>query len=198
MVIVAPRTATDLESVPKSSHGDDQKQSLPTEMRTPSYIISPSYSAQALLSHPESFAENNPTNSSGDGPLENHMKLWDEAYDELKRLDPELVKTYEKILSQDYEITPEPEQALENVIEQDDRTRRRSQMDRILRKVLLKTSKPAGVEGKVTDAIDVVLSLKEVIGNSLQPVPIAALAWTGVCIGLQVSKTQAKFRVNCF
>jgi hypothetical protein len=126
--------------------------------------------------------------------LENPIKLWDEAYDQLKRSDPAIVEAYEKILSQDYETSPEAKRAQENVIEQDDWKIRRTQMERILQKILKDIPKPTGVKRIMTDAINVVLSLKEVISTSLQPVPIAALAWTGVCIGLQVIHCQDKYR----
>lgn len=162
--------------------------SFPTEPKPPSHVYSRSNSGPAVFPHFHNSTQNPEIRSQGhEEPLEIHTKLWDEAYDELKRIDPELVQTYEKILSEDYELTPELDQASGNIIEQHDRTRRRVQMDGILRKVLLETTKPAGVAARVKDAFDVVLSLKGVIGNSLQSEPVAALAWTGVCIGLQAS-----------
>lgn len=186
-----------------SSRHDDQSQSPSSVASAPPYLATRSYSGPAVLPHPETYAkspsDNSQSNSSGEGLSDPHMKIWDEAYDELKRLEPDLVKAYEKILSQEYAIAHDDEskQDPENVIEQEDWTRRRWQMDGILKKILLQTTKPAGAEGKVTDAIDVVLSLKEVIGNSLHPVPIAALAWTGVCIGLKASNRLAHVELDC-
>jgi hypothetical protein len=116
-----------------------------------------------------------------------NMKFWDEAYDKLKEQDPELTRAYEKILSHDYGLGIDAKAADENLIEQNDWAKRRMQMDRILEKVLDKTMKPNGVGQKFEDAISVVLSLKDAIGFGLQPVPIAALAWTGACMGLQVN-----------
>lgn len=181
-------TDTNLQRIPV---GEDQVPSLPTKAVTPS-IDSRSYSGPAILYRPETRS-GNPSNQlqdndSHDPALDNPMKLWDEAYDQLKRLDPAIVEAYEKILSQDYETAREAKRAQDNVIEQDDWKQRRSQMDRILNNVLQNITKPTGAERIMTDAIDVLLSLKGVIGNSLQPVPVAALAWTGVCIGLQVNE----------
>lgn len=115
-----------------------------------------------------------------------NMKFWDEAYDKLKEQDPELIRAYEKILSR-YEPGTDVRGTEENLIEQTDRAKRHTQMHSILKKVLDKTTKPNSVGKKIEDAIDVVLSLKDAIGFGLQPVPIAALAWAGACIGLQVS-----------
>jgi hypothetical protein len=118
--------------------------------------------------------------------VDENMKFWDEAYDDLKKRDPKLIRAYEKILSHDYEHGSDAKGVDENLIEQNDRAKRRTQMDRILKKILEKTTKPNGVSKNIEDAIGVVLSLKDVIGFGLQPVPIAALAWTGACMGLQV------------
>lgn len=190
VVTAASKTEPDLQITQTSSRNEDKNPSLPAKAKAPPFIGSRSYSGPAVLSRPENNAEPSLSQSkvliSREGELDDHMKLWDEAYDELRRLEPELVKAYEKILSHDYKISREAERAEENHIEQDDRTRRRSQMDQILRGILQNTGRPTGAERRVEDAIDVVLSLKQVIGSSLQPVPIAALAWTGVCIGLQV------------
>lgn len=185
------KTDPNLQITQTSSQNEDKSQSLPEKAKTQPSIGSRSYSGPAILSHSENKAGNSASQlqdiAPGEGAPDDHMKLWDEAYDELRRREPELVKAYEKILSHDYEVTREAEQrAQENHIEQDDWTRRRMQMDQILRNVLQNTTKPAAAERRVKDAIDVILSLKGVIGTSLQPVPIAALAWTGVCIGLQV------------
>jgi hypothetical protein len=50
-----------------------------------------------------------------------------------------------------------------------------------------KTEKLAKVENNIGDAINIVLSIKKAIGSGLQAVPIAALAWAGVCVALQAS-----------
>jgi len=60
-------------------------------------------------------------------------------------------------------------------------------MDSLLNTGLDKTEKLAKVKKNIGDAINIVLSIKEAIGSGLQAVPIAALAWTGVCVALQAS-----------
>lgn len=165
-----------------NGHNNDTNNKSKTEGK-PRFIGSRSYSAPAIH-----YSECAPLKSgSADEGSDRYMKLWDEAYDELKRIEPELVKAYEKILSKDYEDSHEAVLEEENIIEQGDRTRRRLQMDRILRNILQQeTTLPSGAESRVTNAISVVQSLKLVLDNGLQPVPIAAVAWSGVCIGLQV------------
>ena len=107
-------------------------------------------------------------------------QLWDQAYDGLKHDEPKLFELYETILSRDLEGVKG------NVIEQN-RTKRRSQMDRLLNTGLEKTARLVHVEKNIGDAINIVLSVKAAVGSALQTVPIAAVAWTGVCVALQAS-----------
>lgn len=111
-------------------------------------------------------------------------QLWDQAYDDLKAEEPKLLTQYEMTLSR--ELEDSSKEATVNVIETNP-AKRRSQMDGLLKKGLDKTEKPAQIEQKIGNAIGIVLSVKEAIALGLQAVPIAALAWTGVCFALQAS-----------
>jgi hypothetical protein len=110
--------------------------------------------------------------------------LWDQAYDDLKNNQPKLLEFYEAILSR--ELGGSSKEVKENGIEKEDWIKRRSQMDRLLNTGLDRTKKLAEVENNMGDAINIVLSIKDAISSALKPVPIAALAWTGVCITLEV------------
>jgi hypothetical protein len=85
------------------------------------------------------------------------------------------------------ELDDSSKEAKENVIEQRDPVKTRSQMDRLLNAGLDKTQKLAKVEKNIGDVINIVHSVKEAIGGALHAVPIAALGWTGVCVALQAS-----------
>jgi N-terminal domain of NWD NACHT-NTPase len=115
-------------------------------------------------------------------------QLWDQAYDDLKRSNPKLFDFYETILSR--ELTDDSIVDKGNVIEQSDWTKRGSQMDQLLKNGLDKTEKVANVEKKIGIAINILLSVKEVVGSSLQPVPVAAIAWSGLCVALNVSEPE--------
>jgi len=110
-------------------------------------------------------------------------QLWDQAYDDLKCDEPKLFAFYETILSHDLDSS---KGAKGNIIEQTDRTKRRSQMEHLLNTGLDKTAELAKAEKKIGDAMKIVLSVKEAIGSGLQAVPIAALTWTGICVALEV------------
>jgi hypothetical protein len=125
-----------------------------------------------------------PTTPSKSSAQTEPEQLWDQAYDDLKHDEPKLFRLYERILSYDLGGL---EGAKENIIEQTRRKERQSQMYSLLNTGLDKTEKLAKVENNIGDAINIVLSIKQAIGSGLQAVPIAALAWTGVCVALQAS-----------
>lgn len=73
-----------------------------------------------------------------------------------------------------------------NVIEQS-RMKKRSQMDLLLSTGLNKTARLSHVEKNIGDVINVVPPVKKAVASALQAVPIAAVAWTGVCLALKAS-----------
>ena len=111
-------------------------------------------------------------------------QLWDQAYDDLKRDEPKLFDFYETILSHDLDSS---KGAKGNIIEQTDRMKRRSQMEDLLNTGLDNTAKLAKAQKNIGDVMKIVLSVKEAIGSGLLAVPIAALAWTGICVALEAS-----------
>ncbi|KAH8807357.1 WD40-repeat-containing domain protein [Xylogone sp. PMI_703] len=110
-------------------------------------------------------------------------ELWDRAYDNLKRNEPRLLELYEKTLSGF--LDGSEGEAGRNIIEQDP-SKRLHQMYGLLRAGLDKTAKLATTEKKISGAIDIILSVKTAISGALQAIPIAALAWTGICFTIQI------------
>ncbi|KAK0756825.1 hypothetical protein N5P37_010343 [Trichoderma harzianum] len=105
--------------------------------------------------------------------------LWDRAYDDLKKQDAALIQAYEKILSNKLNEATGSEQ---NIIAQHDAHARRNQMRQLIYDGLNKTAK----EAKVKEVIGIAISTKDIITNAVQAVPQAALAWTGVCMALEM------------
>ena len=100
-----------------------------------------------------------------------------------------LLLGYEKVLSHElngayWNIISNP---LETVIEQRDPVKRRIQMTQLIQVGLKKTEMEANVKKGTGEAIQVVLSAKNMIDSAIQNVPQAALAWAGVGFALQVS-----------
>ncbi|KAK4196096.1 vegetative incompatibility protein HET-E-1 [Triangularia verruculosa] len=95
------------------------------------------------------------------------VRLWDRAYNDLKREETDLVDIYEKILS------------------------RRHQMIQLIYTGLDKTAREATVKGGLGVAVNIVLLARDIISSAIQAVPQAALAWTGICLALEVPATEA-------
>jgi hypothetical protein len=112
----------------------------------------------------------------------NKLLLWDEAYDALKTNDQtkSTIVTYEKLLMDPKEGQVEDASLLDGKSGPE-------RMNILLERSLEKTAKLDKVEGKIAPAIDIVLSVKHTIGTAISPIPIAAAAWTPICIALQVS-----------
>ena len=117
-------------------------------------------------------------------------RLWDEAYDGLKKDEPELLNAYENIISRGMEkddSSPSGGRNDEKTIAQTDREHRRSQMERIVRAGLERTKRENDVKQTVGVGLQACLTLKDLVGSALSTVPQAALAWAGVCFVMQVS-----------
>ena len=59
-------------------------------------------------------------------------------------------------------------------------------MTQLINAGLAKTEREVKVKESLGVAVDVVLSAKNTISAAIQAVPQAALAWTGICIALEV------------
>ncbi|GAW26224.1 putative NWD1 protein [Rosellinia necatrix] len=116
-------------------------------------------------------------------------RLWNEAYDDLKKEEPKLVDAYEILLSRelresDSNLTDETSQ--KNEIEQTNSKTRRSQMVRLVRAGLEKTEKEATVKNNIQGITDIVSPIKGLVSAAVNSVPEAAIAWTGACFALQI------------
>jgi hypothetical protein len=116
-------------------------------------------------------------------------RLWNQAYDELKAEKDKWVEAYERVLSRELkggDLSSTDLESQKNVIEDRDPKKRRSQMEDLIQAGLKKTDREDKVKQVIGEAMQGVLGVNDMIGFALQPVPQAALAWTGVCFALQV------------
>ncbi|KAE8356800.1 hypothetical protein BDV28DRAFT_126563 [Aspergillus coremiiformis] len=103
--------------------------------------------------------------------------LWDQAYDKLKDENPDLIQSYETILSRELAANER------NVIkaEQNDR---QSQMSALLETGLTKVAKLSKAEKGIGDAIGVIMSVKDVVSVGVSAILPAAIAWASLCVAL--------------
>ena len=111
-------------------------------------------------------------------------RLWNRAYDELKSDGPKLVEAYEKILSAKIRGTTASEPT-ENEIGQTHETRY-CQMQQLVQQELDRTQKQASINESLHQGIRVVQEIRGIVDKAVKAAPEAAVAWVGVCIGLEV------------
>ncbi|KAH7169754.1 NACHT domain-containing protein, partial [Fusarium flagelliforme] len=130
-------------------------------------------------------------------------RLWNQAYDELKASEPKLVEAYEKILSvglhrnNPSSVTCE---STENEIGSARETRRR-QMQQLVQDGLDRTQKAASIKGGIDEGLQAVQAVRGIVDKAVQAAPEAAVAWVGVCLGLEVCIlsnpiTEARYNRN--
>ncbi|KAL7906758.1 WD40-repeat-containing domain protein [Trichoderma velutinum] len=117
--------------------------------------------------------------STSSVPISLAERLWDRAYDDLKTEDVALIQAYEKILSSKLDAVAGSEQ---NVIAHNDTHARRNQMRQLIHDGLDKTAR----EARMKEAIGIAISARDTISSAIQAAPQAALAWTGICIALEI------------
>lgn len=99
-----------------------------------------------------------------------------------------MLDAYERILSRELkEHTSSPDESqFENSIEQVNTTKRWWQMEQLVQAGLKKTEGEDKVKQAVGEVLQGVLTVKDIVSLAVQTVPQAALAWTGVCLVVQV------------
>lgn len=120
-------------------------------------------------------------------------RLWDDAYDSLRRDEPKLVDGYERIISSKLKSafqatnshTTAPGGDASNTI-YPSRQQRWRQMQSFVEHELNQTATAAASSRKATRNLHIMGALREAVGAALQTVPQGAVAWAGVVMGLDV------------
>ncbi|KAI0398779.1 ankyrin [Xylaria palmicola] len=116
------------------------------------------------------------------------QSLWERAYDALRKDNPQLVEEYEKLISNDGQMSIVPSN------DGTDGQSRQAQLGTVIAAGLQRAEENktkytiAGHEFVLTDRIaqaaDLVLWAKDLIGEAVKLSPEASIAWAGVCIVL--------------
>ncbi|KAJ4221159.1 hypothetical protein NW757_014473 [Fusarium falciforme] len=115
-------------------------------------------------------------------------RLWNEAYDELKASEPKLVEAYEKILSAELRRNDSSSvtfESTENEIGRTQETRCR-QMQQLVQEGLDRTQKQASIKRGIDEGLQAVQAVRGIVDKAVQAAPEAAVAWVGVCLGLEI------------
>ncbi|KAI8710889.1 NACHT domain-containing protein [Fusarium sp. LHS14.1] len=151
----------------------------------------PSWSASLLATRPTSQpTPSPPTSTDSNTPSLPSLqeRLWNEAYDGLKASEPKLVGAYEKILSAELHgddpssVTPE---STDNEIGQTPGTRS-GQMQQLVQAGLDRTQKQASIKRGIDEGLQAVQEVRRVADKAVHAAPEAAVAWVGICLGLEI------------
>ncbi|WKT54165.1 hypothetical protein QSH57_004749 [Fusarium oxysporum f. sp. vasinfectum] len=176
------------------SKGRKWFQAAPQESSTPSpQTLSPTSSrpASQLATRPTSQPTPSPptsTDSDTSSLPSLQERLWNEAYDGLKASEPKLVGAYEKILSAELDrnkSTSATSESTKNEIDSSRETRRR-QMQQLVKAGLDRTQKQASIKQGINEGLQAVQAVRGIVDKAVQAAPEAAIAWVGVCLGLEV------------
>ncbi|KAH6988601.1 hypothetical protein EDB80DRAFT_172177 [Ilyonectria destructans] len=115
-------------------------------------------------------------------------RLWNQAYDELKAGEPKLVEAYERILSAELcrnDSTSVASRPTENEIGRS-RDTRRHQMQQLVQAGLDRTQKQASIKRGIDEGLQAVQAVRGIVDKAVHAAPEAAVAWVGVCLGLEI------------
>ncbi|KAF6515295.1 hypothetical protein HZS61_005201 [Fusarium oxysporum f. sp. conglutinans] len=131
-----------------------------------------------------------PTSTDSDTPPLPSLqeRLWNQAYDELKASEPKLVEAYEQILSAELCRNDSPSVAsrpTKNEIGMTRETRYR-QMQQLVQQGLDRTQRAASIKRGIDEGLQAVQALRGIVDKAVHAAPEAAVAWVGVCFGLEI------------
>ncbi|KAL6409963.1 hypothetical protein AUP68_06370 [Ilyonectria robusta] len=115
-------------------------------------------------------------------------RLWNQAYDELKASETKLVEAYERILSAELDRNDSSPVASEPTEHEIGRTReiRCRQMQQLVQEGLDRTQKQASIIRGMDEGMQAVQAVRGIVGKAVHTAPEAAVAWVGICLGLEV------------
>lgn len=108
-------------------------------------------------------------------------RLWNKAYEGVKQKEPTVAEAYEKIL---FVEIPKAQHDSTGATSEQNATS--AEMIQLVNTGVERTKKEVEIKGTVKQWLDIVNSVKGVIDNAIKVAPDAAVAWAGICIGLEV------------
>lgn len=146
--------------------------------------MSPGSPAQAEPTAPDSAAKDEAT------AIPTSQRLWNAAFDALESENPDLVKSYLKVLRTVLtDTSPDDASAADDddtATALHDPGARQIHMKKLVHAGQAKITRASKVTNRLGAVADTILSVKGIIDLAVQSSPQAALPWAGVCVGLQV------------
>uniref|UniRef100_A0A0D2XSK0 NWD NACHT-NTPase N-terminal domain-containing protein n=1 Tax=Fusarium oxysporum (strain Fo5176) TaxID=660025 RepID=A0A0D2XSK0_FUSOF len=168
-------------------------QAAPQESVSAPSLLTPSPTPSRPASQPSTRPTSQPsppTSTDSDTPPLPSLqeRLWNQAYDELKASEPKLVEAYEQILSAELCRNDSPSVAsrpTKNEIGMTRETRYR-QMQQLVQQGLDRTQRAASIKRGIDEGLQAVQAVRGIVDKAVHAAPEAAVAWVGVCFGLEL------------
>lgn len=109
-------------------------------------------------------------------------RLWFQAYNNLRVEDATLVRDFEALSS----VLGTASLSESKIINDHDPMVYREHLRQLIRVGLEKTATEARIKNGIGDVLGIILKAKDMVDSAIQAVPHAALAWSGVCLTLEV------------
>ncbi|KAH7124530.1 hypothetical protein EDB81DRAFT_208226 [Dactylonectria macrodidyma] len=180
-----------VEKAKRKTRGLFQAKESASAPSPPSPSPTPSGPAPQPATRPISQPTPSPLTSTESQPLplpSLQERLWNQAYDELKASETKLVETYERILSAELDRNdsdPVASGPTENKIGRTRETRWH-QMQQLVKEGLDRTQKQASIKQGIEEGLQAVQAMRGIVDKAVHAAPEAAVAWAGVCIGLEI------------
>ncbi|KAK5994041.1 Vegetative incompatibility protein HET-E-1 [Cladobotryum mycophilum] len=110
------------------------------------------------------------------------QSIWNRAYDKIKEDEPKLGRKYEETLKKLLGL----EDALSEQSVGINKSDRSVLMQQGIKVGLERTKKEAKAKGRLQKVMDVINPIKNVVTEAVKSCPQAALAWTGVCLTMEI------------
>ncbi|KAH7187803.1 hypothetical protein DER44DRAFT_736509 [Fusarium oxysporum] len=168
-------------------------QAAPQESVSTHPSLTPSSTPSRSASQPSTrptFQPSPPTSTDSDTPSLPSLqeRLWNQAYDELKASEPKLVEAYEQILSAELcrnDSASVASRPTKNEIGMTPKTRYR-QMQQLVQEGLDRTQRAASIKRGIDEGLQAVQAVRGIVDKAVHAAPEAAVAWVGVCFGLEI------------
>ncbi|KAH7187792.1 NACHT domain-containing protein [Fusarium oxysporum] len=168
-------------------------QAAPQESVSTPSSLTPSSTPSRPASQPSTRPTSQPsppTSTDSDTPPLPSLqeRLWNQAYDELKASEPKLVEAYEQILSAELcrnDSASVASRPTKNEIGMTPKTRYR-QMQQLVQEGLDRTQRAASIKRGIDEGLQAVQAVRGIVDKAVHAAPEAAVAWVGVCFGLEI------------
>lgn len=114
-------------------------------------------------------------------------QLWNDAYDEIQAKEPKLIEAYEEvILQQPVQSAAESNPIGTDNTAADAREARRHRMQLLVQQGLQSTQVAFSAKDNIDSGMQAVVAIRGAMEAAVKTCPPAAIAWVGVCFGLEV------------